>query len=196
MSEGFDPRRATLGETTMAIPTALTEPASRPELIPLEPSAFGAFYDAMLPRVYGYFVARVGAAQTAEELTQETFVAAVAELRKGRRADEPERWLFGIARHKLVDHYRGQRRRRERHEDHPPEVHGPGLVTGGDVRDATLAALAAVPAAQRGALVLRYVDGYSTAEVARLLGRSPKAVESLLGRARQTFKRAYLEESR
>ena len=36
----------------------------------------------------------------------------------------------------------------------------------------------------------------STAEVARLLGRSPKAVESLLGRARETFRRAYLEESR
>ena len=162
---------------------------------PLEPDAFGAFYDDTLPRVYGYFLARVGARHPAEELTQETYVAAVAELRKGRRPDDPEPWLFGIARHKLVDHYRRQHRRRERHDD-AAEPDRRELPTGGDVREATLAALAAVSPAQRGALVLHYVDGYSTAEVARLLGRSPKAVESLLARARATFRRAYLEEER
>ena len=161
---------------------------------PLEPDAFGAFYDDTLPRIYGFFLARVGAPHPAEELTQETYVAAVAELRKGRRPDEPERWLFGIARHKLVDHYRRQRRRRERHDERA-QRDGAELATGGDVREATLAALAAVPPAQRGALVLHYVDGYSAAEVASLLGRSPKAVESLLARARERFKRAYLEES-
>jgi len=175
--------------------TAPSEAGARLEAVPLEPTSFGSFYDATVPRVYGYFVARVGGVHLAEELTQETYVAAVAELRKGRRPDDPERWLFGIARHKLVDYYRRQQRRRERGH-HALEPDDGEFVTSGDVREATLAALAAVPAAQRGALVLHYVEGYSTAEVARLLGRTPKAVESLLGRARATFRRAYLEESR
>jgi RNA polymerase sigma-70 factor (ECF subfamily) len=56
-------------------------------------------------------------------------------------------------------------------------------------------ALASVAAAQRAALVLCYLDGYSVPEAARLLGRSTEAVESLLARGRRSFKRAYLEES-
>jgi RNA polymerase sigma-70 factor (ECF subfamily) len=61
---------------------------------------------------------------------------------------------------------------------------------------ATVAALARVPAAQRAALVLRHVDGFSVPEVADLLGRSVEAVESLLARGRVSLRRAYLEETR
>lgn len=61
-------------------------------------------------------------------------------------------------------------------------------------RDRAIAALSAVAASQRAALVLCYVDGYSVPEAARLLGKSVEGVESLLARGRQTFKRAYLEE--
>jgi DNA-directed RNA polymerase specialized sigma24 family protein len=47
------------------------------------PSAFGAFYEKALPGVYGYFFhRRGGSAAVAEDLTQETFLAAVAELQK------------------------------------------------------------------------------------------------------------------
>lgn len=69
--------------------------------------AFREFYDRALPRIYGYFYHRCGRAPgTAEELTQETFLAAVTELRKGKRVDDPLAWIRGIARHKLMDHYR------------------------------------------------------------------------------------------
>jgi RNA polymerase sigma-70 factor (ECF subfamily) len=61
-------------------------------------------------------------------------------------------------------------------------------------RDRAIAALSAVAASQRAALVLCYVDGYSVPEAARLLDKSVEAVESLLARGRQTFKRSYLEE--
>ena len=70
-------------------------------------------------------------------------------------------------------------------------------VSGGDggsaARDRTVAALLRVPAAQRAALVLRYLDGLSVPDVARTLGRSVESVESLLVRGRQSFKRAYQE---
>jgi DNA-directed RNA polymerase specialized sigma24 family protein len=41
--------------------------------------------------------------------------------------------------------------------------------------------------------VLCYVDGFSVAEAATVLGTSVEAVESLLARGRQSFKRAYEE---
>jgi RNA polymerase sigma factor (sigma-70 family) len=56
-----------------------------------------------------------------------------------------------------------------------------------------VAALAAVPASQRTALVLCYLDGFTAAEVGDQLGKSTAAVHSLLERGRESFKRAYLE---
>jgi RNA polymerase sigma-70 factor, ECF subfamily len=164
----------------------------------LDAGSFGRFYEQALPRVYGYFVHRCGgSAATAEDLTQDTFLAAVAELKKERRVVTPTPWIYGIARHKLLDHYRRQER-----QDRPftvtttleePEDE---LVIEDEqrARDGAVAALAAVAASQRAALVLCYVDGYSVPEAAQLLGKSVEAVESLLARGRQSFKRAYREE--
>jgi RNA polymerase sigma-70 factor (ECF subfamily) len=164
-----------------------------------DPRALRAFYDDALPRVYGYFLHRCGGSvQVAEDLTQETFVAAVSELKKGRRVATPIAWIYGIARHKLLDHYRREQRA-ERELELAPESQEAGeemvVADQAEARERAAAALGAVAASQRAALVLCYLDGYSIAEAARLLGKSAEAVESLLARGRQSFKRAYLEES-
>ena len=166
------------------------------EALGLDPERFRAFYEEALPGIYGYFLHRCGgSAPVAEDLTQETFLASVSELKKGRRPEAPIPWIYGIARHKLLDHYRRQER-----SELPVDpqldlaelpLEGPNL---GD-REHAIAALAAVPAVQRTALVLHYVDGFSMREVAGLLDKTEKAVEGLLGRGRETFKRAYLEAS-
>ena len=164
----------------------------------LDPEQFRAFYDEALPRVYGYFLHRCGGSvAVAEDLTQETFLAAVAELKKDRRVKTPVAWIYGIARHKLLDHYRRQERdERSVRAAQEEETYERELVVDdtNEARDAAIAALATVAAAQRAALVLCYIDGFSAAEAARMLGRSVEAVESLLARGRQSFKRNYLEE--
>jgi len=160
-----------------------------------EAVAFRAFYDDALPRVYSYFFHRFGGvAAVAEELTQETFFAAVAEIRKGREIIDPLHWVLGIARHKLMDHYR-RLERQERAVEVSREAVDAEASTWEAVerRELTLRALAAVPAMQRAALVLRYLDDLSVAEVARALGRSVHATESLLTRGRESFRRVYAE---
>lgn len=163
-----------------------------PEPLGLDASSFRAFYDEALPRVYGYLVRRCGgSAAVAEDLTQETFLAAVRELRRGRAIDAPVPWVLGIARHKLLDNYRRSERRAPELEL-APETDGAALEP--DPRDErALAALGRVPAAQRAALVLRHLDGLSVPEVAATLERSVEAVESLLSRGRASFRRAYAE---
>ena len=64
-------------------------------------------YDRALPQVYGYLLDRCGDVATAEDLTSETFLAAVAAPRPG---DVSVPWLIGVARHKLVDHWRRRSR--------------------------------------------------------------------------------------
>src|SRR5205809_8084673 len=65
-----------------------------------------AIYRVALPRVYGYLLPRCGSAALAEDLTSETFLAAVDASRHGARTEVSTAWLVGVARHKLVDHWR------------------------------------------------------------------------------------------
>ena len=61
--------------------------------------------------------------------------------------------------------------------------------------DQVLASLAALPALQRAAVGLRYLDDLAVPEVARLLDRSVHATESLLARGREGLRRHYLEHA-
>ena len=120
-------------------------------------------------------------ASHAEDLTSETFLAAVGAIRSGA-VDEPSiGWLIGIARHKLVDHWRRSEReeRRLRVVASQPAAGDLAIDPGRGME-----VLAGMNPFQRAALTLRHVDGLSVPEVARLLGRSTAATETLLARAR------------
>lgn len=172
---------------------AMMGPESRaetPQRLNLGVEEFRAFYSAALPRVYGFHLRRCGSVGVAEDLTQETFAAAVGELRKDRHVDEPMSWIFGIARHKLLDHYRRDGRWRV-NEGAAIEREATTTTDEGDGR--AMLALAAIPQDQRLALVLRHVDDLSVPEIAAALGRSIEAVESLLSRGRVGFRKAYVE---
>ena len=150
-----------------------------------------SLYDRALPEVYGYLLTRCGQPALAEDLTAETFLAAVrAEADGSGPATVP--WLIGVARHKLVDHWR----RLEREE------RGLRLLDGGaehteDPWDAELDALhaqqvlAQLSPAHRAALTLRYLDDLPVPRVAALLGRTLHATEALLVRARTAFRHRY-----
>jgi RNA polymerase sigma-70 factor, ECF subfamily len=155
-------------------------------------------YDRALPVVYGYLVSRVGDRATAEELTSEVFLAAVDATGRDAGPAIDTAWLVGVARHKLVDHWR----RREREERKLtavaalPDDHDDPWDARLDVLQAR-ATLTQLGPANRLALTLRYLDGLSIPEMARELGRSRHATEALVVRARAAFRAAYDgEESR
>src|SRR3954454_20040365 len=145
-----------------------------------------ALYDETLPQVYGYLLARCGSRVLAEDLTAETFLAAV-----GAAGQVTPGWLIGTARHKLVDHWR----RREREERSLRLLEG--SAGDEDPWDTELDALRAqqvldqLSAGHRAALTLRYLDDLPVPQVAALLGRTLHATEALLVRARTAFRRAY-----
>jgi RNA polymerase sigma-70 factor, ECF subfamily len=162
-----------------------------------DPEIFGAFYGQALPVVYGYFLRRTGSMPAlAEDLTQETFLAAVKQIQRGAVVDAPRPWLIGIARHRLIDHYRATAGPAGRVValgdwigDHPDDRDDIGVFLG----DQAISALDALPASQRLVIALRYLDGLSVPEIARQLDKSVHAIETLLARGRASFKRCYLE---
>ncbi len=151
-------------------------------------------YDASMPEVYGYLASRCGSASTAEDLTSETFLAAADAVQRDAVPDLTIAWLIGVARHKLVDHWR----RREREDrlftavesqpataDDPWDVHLDLLVAH--------RVLARLGAHHRSALTLRYLDELPVRQVAESLGRTEGATEVLLVRARNAFRSIYDE---
>jgi RNA polymerase sigma-70 factor (ECF subfamily) len=158
------------------------------------PAALLAMYDDALPSVYGYFVRRCADRATAEDLTSETFLAAMDAARRESPPPMTLPWLIGVARHKLADHYR-----RRQNRMNVPMAELPEPVETLDNWDAELdrmvaeSVLARLPERHRTVLSLRYLDDCSVGECAELIGRTVHATEALLVRARRAFKKEYPE---
>ena len=165
-----------------------------------DPAQFDALYRKYLAQVYAYALYELADHHAAEDATERTFLRALAALprfrEQARPDDGPEAstfrvWLFRIARNVVANERRSRRRRPAASLD---LALGAGLaiadttdleadaVTRDEAAEA-LRALRTLPDDRRRALVLRFVDEMSTAEIASVLGRSEGAVRVLIHRA-------------
>lgn len=142
--------------------------------------------------VYRYALRRLASPQDAEDVAAEVYLAAFAT--RWRKGMDPRPWLLGIARRKVVDRLR----RRDRRPEMPLlECHTTSFLSEDLHFDALRAEavlkmrelVLALPDAQREALLLQVADGLPIGEIAQVMRKSPSAVNSLLGRARETLRR-------
>jgi RNA polymerase sigma-70 factor (ECF subfamily) len=167
-----------------------------------DPSAFEPLYRRYLAQVYSYAYYELGDHHDAEDATERTFLLALTHLGRFQERARPADgagastfrvWLFRIARNVVSN----QRRTLRRHPESPLEavavMPDPLDVERRAVeRDEAAAAWSAVgrlPADRRRALVLRFVDEMTTAEIAGVLGRSENAVRVLIHRALRSVAR-------
>lgn len=80
-----------------------------PALRARDEAAWAALQAAWFRRIYFFVKRQVGDHQTAEDLAQETFLGALRAIDDYDPAFTPEQFLFGIARHRVVDHLRRRR---------------------------------------------------------------------------------------
>lgn len=141
--------------------------------------------DAFLPIVYGYCLTRLSHRDDAEDAAVEVFSAVALGKSVPTPEDEARAFLLGIARRKVAD---ALRRRARQSRDRETETLPPlGLETGILTEEAAReirAVVDSLPADQREALLLKYVERLSTREIGKTLNRSEPAVSSLLQRAR------------
>jgi RNA polymerase sigma-70 factor, ECF subfamily len=157
--------------------------------------AFSDSYRSTMPIVYRYlYRGTAGDVPLTEELTQATFEVAVRAFGQGHHEALEPAWLQTVARNRLIDHYRRARLEKAKLTliagRRQLDVMLPGGIAPADAH----AALEALGSDHRLALMLRYLDDLSVADVARLLGRSVRATESLLARARNALRAAYEEQ--
>jgi RNA polymerase sigma-70 factor (ECF subfamily) len=150
-----------------------------------------------LPRVYSYVFSRCGHdVALAEDITQQAFIAAVEQRARFTGRSDAGTWVCGIARNKLADHFRRlarDERRRMRLEVRQIDMERDAAAHGLDDRSAIADAFRSLPSTQRAILAFVVMDDLPVAAAGRLVGKSPGAAQSLLHRARQSFRRAYGE---
>ncbi len=132
-----------------------------------------------------------------EDLMQETLLAAWQSLPKFRGDASLRSWVLGIARHKVDDYYRSRIRQVEM-DDGDDSLSEPSVtpmfehqLDSAVMQERVQAMLALLPETYGLALLWRYRDGKSAREMAQLTGKTEKAIERLLARAREDFRRRW-----
>ena len=167
-----------------------------------DPARFDALYRRYLAPVYSFAYYELGDHHAAEDATERTFLAALTHLRRfeerarpadGEGASTFKVWLFRIARNVIANERRTVRRRPVAPladaalATDPMDVERD--VTRREEAAAAWHAVGRLPEDRRRAVVLRFVDELSTAEIAGVLGRSEGAVRVLIHRALRSVAR-------
>jgi RNA polymerase sigma-70 factor (ECF subfamily) len=161
-----------------------------------DPARFDALYRRYLAQVYSYAYYELGDHHAAEDATERVFLGALANLHRFEERAKPADgdgastfrvWLFQIARNIVSNERRTARRRPTEPIDETTVVADPLNVEESVVRreeaGAAMRAVGRLAGDRRRALILRFVDEMSTAEIAGVLGKSEGAVRVLIHRA-------------
>jgi len=147
--------------------------------------AFGQLFDHYHTSVYRFIYYRVSSVALAQDLASETFFRALRSMSSFRwQGKDFGAWLMTIARNLTADHYKSGRTRLEyTTEDmspHDSSTDGPeNAVLASLTNETLLKALSDLPAEQQECLIMRFLQGLSIAETAKILGRSDGAVKQL-----------------
>lgn len=157
--------------------------------------ALTAVYDQYHPLLYRYIIRQVSDPETARELTAVVFERFLAAIKNGNGPEtQLKAWLYRTAHNLVIDHYR-----RQAHRNHLPLAetlpsHGtlPGqLAEQNLLGEQAVTALQTLTPEQQQVITLKFLEGFSNAEVADLMGKPIGAVKSLqhrgLARLQQLF---------
>lgn len=164
--------------------------------------AFGQLYDRYAGSVYRYCYHRTSSVALAEDLTSETFFRALRAIASFRwQGRDFGAWLTTIAHNLVADHYKSSRARLETTSDLLPEQResspGPEDATLTQLTHEVLAAaMDRLPGEQRECVIMRFLQGLTIAETAKVLDRSEGAVKQLQLRAVRSLARGLPEDLR
>lgn len=171
-----------------------------------EQAAFDEFFNMNFPRLYRFTLSRVGNDEDViKEIVQKTLCRAIAKIQTYRGEAALFTWLCRLCRNEISDHFKrvGRNATRELQFDNAEVREVLESLDSGDAEDPTKSAeryqlaqliqtiLDYLPARQGNVLEWKYIHGYTVEEIATRMGVSQAAVQSLLARARQSFRQGF-----
>ncbi|MGH2507230.1 MAG: RNA polymerase sigma factor [Ktedonobacteraceae bacterium] len=170
----------------------------------LDHPSLALLYQRSAPILFAFISRKLSSHEDAEDLLLEVFLAALEDPHFARlSANEQESWLWSVARHKLVDHYRRSARRAgvqldlvlddlyERDEYAPEQV-----ILRREEYARLRATIEQLPELQQELLRLRFANDLRCAEIATVLQKNEGAVRMLLSRTMKFLRSIYEKDAR
>jgi RNA polymerase sigma-70 factor (ECF subfamily) len=158
-----------------------------------EPAAAIELCNAYFDRIYWLVFNQVdGNRDVAQDIAQETFLAAFKSAHRFRGQSKVYTWLYSIANKKVADFYR-RRKREAKHqagsmEGQVDESQPDGTAESEEKQRTIQQTLSSLPLHYKQVLLLKYVEEMPVVEIGQVMGRSAKSVEGLLTRARREMR--------
>jgi RNA polymerase sigma-70 factor (ECF subfamily) len=170
------------------------------------PDAFARIYDAYSVVIYRFIAYKVSSKEIAEDLASETFLKTWQYLTEGKRVESVRALLYMVARNVVIDHYRAKSRipgEVSLDESFLIDDEHDTLPAGGVVQDdideaidlqQVSTGLKKIHQTYRDAIVMKYIDQMSTAEIAHVLGKTPAQTRVVLHRALTSLKETLVKQ--
>jgi RNA polymerase sigma-70 factor (ECF subfamily) len=154
--------------------------------------AFARLYDSYVDALYRFAYFRVGDQFTAEDLTSQVFLKAWEKLDSYEMRGLPfGAWLFRISRNLIADHFRSHRETASLDADDAVTVAASDDVDGEVSQkvdtERLLAKLKGLTEEQQQVLMLKFVEGLATDEIAAVMGKNAGAIRALQMRGLQSL---------
>ena len=158
--------------------------------------AFGRLYDEFADRIFRYIKAKINSTQQAEDILQEVFLKAWANINQFELREDANfsAWLYRIATNAIYDYFRRIYRKPEALElneqiDKPSAQNLQKEIADKLETEVVYKALEQLPGNYRAILELRFVQGFSVEETAKILGKSNTASRILQFRALKAIRK-------
>ncbi len=153
-------------------------------------------YNAYADRIYSIVFNQVDKNhEIAQEIVQDTFLAAIKSAKCFKGKSQIFTWLCSIANNKVADYYRSKKQEINKIRNYTSELslytdndQGVSIFAESEENDEIIRkALSELPIHYRQVLILKYVEGFSVNDISIITSRSKKSVEGLITRARREF---------
>lgn len=153
---------------------------------------FSKLYDKYIGKIYRFVFFKVNSQEIAEDLCSEIFTRFWKNMQKGARFDNPQAFLYQIARNLVIDYYR---------QKSEPQI---SLADCKEITDQTVdikeavasrseleqikATLANISDDYREIITLHYIEDYSAAEISKILDRPEGTIRVMIHRGLEELK--------
>ena len=155
---------------------------------------FSQIYDKYIDKIYRFVFLKVNSEEIAQDLTSETFLRGWESFKNGNKIENPQAFLYRIARNLVIDHYREKGRTQVVSAEFAPivdpreDLEEKAILTS-DV-DRIKQVLVNLKEDYQNVIIWHYLDDLPIQEVAKMLDRTEEATRVLLSRALKTLKQS------
>ena len=165
---------------------------SYPNLMANLRKTFSKIYDQYINKIYRFIFLKVSSQEIAQDLTSETFLRGWESFKNGNKIENPQAFLYKIARNLVIDHYREKGKAKivsaEYVEITDPRTNLEEKALSESDLDNIRVALADLRENYQNVIIWHYLDDLSISEIAKMLDKSEEATRVQLHRALKALK--------